>query len=147
MILIFPWEPGFDLNKIRMTMAPIWVDLLTLHPIFEDSALQLLGKVGKVVYVVPKYAHNKFANVCGYVKVNLSKPLKDYVGVMVEGIGDFKIDVAFQTLRDACFFCRKRGHLIQDCEALKQQEREELVREEEESVTFQEVKRKRQLVP
>lgn len=60
MVLIFPWEPSFDLNKICMIEAPIWVDLLTLNLVFEDSALELLGKV---VYATPKYARSKFSNV------------------------------------------------------------------------------------
>lgn len=38
----------------------MWVDLLMLNPIFEDSALELLGQVGKVVYATPKYARSKF---------------------------------------------------------------------------------------
>lgn len=56
MVLVFPWDPSFDLKLIRMSAAPVWVDLLTLHSVFEDSTLELLGQVGEVVYVVPKYA-------------------------------------------------------------------------------------------
>lgn len=92
---------------------------LTLHPIFEDYVLELLGQVGQVVYAAPKYARSKYSNVCSYIKVNVNEPLKDYVGVLVEDIGDFSIKVTFQTLPDACFYFRQRGHLIQDCGLLK----------------------------
>lgn len=108
MILVFPWDPSFDLKTTKTMEAPVWVDLLTLHPVFEDSALELLGKVGKVVYVVPKYAQSKYSNVRGYVKVNLNKKLEDYVGVSVEGIEDFSINMTFRTLPDA-FFTVDRG--------------------------------------
>lgn len=72
MVLIFSREPFFNLNKICMMEAPIWVDLLTLNPVFEDSALRLLRKVGKVVYAASKYARSKFSNVQGCVKVDLT---------------------------------------------------------------------------
>lgn len=98
-----------------MIATPVWVDLLTLHPVFEDYALELLGQVGQVVYAAPKYAKSKYSNVCNCVKVNLNEPLKDYVGVSVEDIGNFRIKVAFQTLSDACFYYWQRGHLIWDC--------------------------------
>lgn len=72
MILAFPWDPSFDLKMVRMTTAPMWVDLLIVSPVFEDLRLELLGQVGKVIYVAPNYAQNKYSNVRGYVKVDLT---------------------------------------------------------------------------
>lgn len=95
MILVFHWDPSFDLNTTRTTTAPVWVDLLTLNLVFEDSIVELLGKVGEVVYVASKHARSKFSNVHMCVKVNLTKPLKNYVMANVPEIGVFKIDVEF----------------------------------------------------
>lgn len=143
MVLVFPWDLSFDLKLIHTSTALVWVDLLTLHPVFEDLALELLGQVGEVVYVAPKYAQSKFSNVRGCVKVDLMKPLKDYVSVRMEGVGNFKIEVDFRTLPDAYFYCHKHRHLIRDCDLLKQQEYEEQLWEDEIHGTFCEVKCKR----
>lgn len=75
MILVFPWDPFFDLKTTHTTEALVWVDLLMVNPAFEDSALELLGKVGQVVYATSKYAHSNYSNIQGCVKVNLSKTL------------------------------------------------------------------------
>lgn len=56
MILAIPWEPGFDPKTTRTTEALVWVDLLTLNPVFEDDVGRLLGLVGSVVYLATKYA-------------------------------------------------------------------------------------------
>lgn len=55
MNLVFPYDPSFNLKMTQTTKALVWVDLLMLDPIFKDSALELLGQVGKVIYVAPKY--------------------------------------------------------------------------------------------
>lgn len=89
-----------------MTTTPVWVDLLIVSPVFEDFALVLLGKVGKVIYAAPKYAQNKYSNICGCVRVDLMQPIKDFVIVEVQGIGDFKMNVDFCTLPNACFYCK-----------------------------------------
>lgn len=144
MILAFPWEPSFDVKTISTTATLVWVDLLTLNPLFKDSALELLGQVGKVVYAASKYARSKFSNVRGCVKVDPTQPLKDFVEIGVEGIGIFKIDMDLWTISDACFYCRKRGHLMCDCDVLKKLEQEDLDHQDEEDGTFCEVKHKRQ---
>lgn len=59
-----------------------------------------------MVYVALKYARGIFLNIWGCVKVNLIKPLKDFVVVDMEGIENFKIDVACHTLLDVCFYYR-----------------------------------------
>lgn len=80
--------------------------------------------------------------------MDLMKPLKYYILVRVEGIGDFKIEVNFCTLPDACFYCRKHGHLIQNYALLKQQEHEEQLQMDEEHRTFHKVKcKKRSMSP
>lgn len=76
-------------------ITPIWVDLLTVNPVLEDYEEELLEMVGKVIYVAPKYADNKYSNIRGCVKVDLSKPLDNLVITKVKGIGIFKIDIDF----------------------------------------------------
>lgn len=78
-----------------------------------------------MVYAAPRYAQSKYSDVRGYVKVNLTKPLRNYVEVGVEDIGNYKIDMKFQTLLDACFYCKEHDHLICDYMALKEVEKEE----------------------
>lgn len=109
MILVFPWEPNFDLGTTHIMDAPVWVDLMTLNPVFERSTLELLGQVGPVIYPTSKHSHSKFSNVCGCVRVDLSKPFKEYVVAYVEDVGHFKIDVEFWTLLEACFFAINEG--------------------------------------
>lgn len=95
MILVFPWEPSFDLGTSYPTNAPVWVDLMMLNPTFEEFALELLGQVGTIVYMASKHSCNMFLNVRGCVRVNLTKHLKTYVVVFVEEVGIFKTDVEF----------------------------------------------------
>lgn len=140
MIMAIPWKPSFDLKTTRTTAAPVWIELLTLNPVFEDIVEVLLGLVGTVVYPATKHARNKYSNdVRGYVKIDLTEPLKEYVVANVPGIGTFRIDVAYRTLPDACYYCQKRGHLIQDCKALRLAEEEDMKRQEVENGTFQPV--------
>lgn len=106
MILAIPWEPSFDLKTTRTTAAPVWVDLMTLNPVFEDDVKDLLHLVGKVVYPTTKYSRSKYSNLRGCVEVDLTQPLAEFVIVSVPGIGNFKTDVEFRTLSDACFFCK-----------------------------------------
>lgn len=105
MVLIFLWEPSFDLKNICTIEAPVWVNLLMLSLMFEDFALEFLGQAGKVVYIAPKYARSKFSNVLGFVKVDLTEPSEDFVVADIEGIGHFKMNVAYSTLSHACFYC------------------------------------------
>lgn len=49
----------------------------------------------------------KYSKVWGVVKVDLTKHLRTYVVALVEWIGDFKIDVDYHTLPNACFFAAK----------------------------------------
>lgn len=58
-----------------------------------------------MIYVAPKYAHNKFSNVWGCMKVDLTEPLKKFVEIGVVNIDTFKIDVDYQTLSNAYFYC------------------------------------------
>lgn len=59
MILAFPWDPSFDVNTMRTTMVLVWVDLLTLNPVFDGSERGLLGQVGEVIYCASKNACSK----------------------------------------------------------------------------------------
>lgn len=136
MILAIPWEPSFDLKITRTMAAPVWVDLLTLNPIFEDDVEDLLHLVGEEVYPAMKYSCSKYSNLRGCVKVDLTQPLADFVITSVPRIGEFKIYVVFRTLPDACFFCEHHGHMICDCKELKK-----VKRGEKENDTFHEIKR------
>lgn len=107
MILAIPWEPNFSPKTTRTTAAPMWVDLLTLNPIFEDDVKRLLGLVGSMVYPTIKYAQSKYTNIRGCVKVDLTEPLQNYVVANILGIGAFRIDVEYRTLSDAYFYYRK----------------------------------------
>lgn len=44
MILAFPWDPTFDVKTTRMTVALVWVDLLTLNPVFMVLRLGFWGR-------------------------------------------------------------------------------------------------------
>lgn len=95
MILAFPWDPSFDVTTTRNMAALVWVDLLTLNPVFEGSERGLLGKVGEVVYITPKNSQSKYSNLQGVVKVDLTQPLQPYVVASVERIRDYKIDIDY----------------------------------------------------
>lgn len=50
--------------------------------------------------------------------MDLMGEMKDFVGVDVEGIDHFQINVVYHTLPNTCFYCHYRGHLIRDYEVL-----------------------------
>lgn len=128
MILEIPCEPSFDPKTTRTTAAPIWMDLLTLNPVFEDDVKRLFGLVGSVVYPTMKYARRKYSNVRGCVKVDFMQPLEDFMVANVLGIGTFRIDVEYQMLLDACFYYQKWGHMIHDFEAFHLMDEDEMKR-------------------
>lgn len=88
MILAFLWDPSFDMKTIRTTEALVWVDLMTLNLVFEGLERGLLKQVGKVMYVALQNARCKYSNLRSIVKVDLTKALRTYVVVPIEGIGD-----------------------------------------------------------
>lgn len=44
----------------------------------------------------------------------MNEDLIEYIDVCIPGVGNYKVDVIYRTLPDACFGC-KRGHIAQYC--------------------------------
>lgn len=46
---------------------------------------------------------------------NLNEDLIDYIAGKIPGVGEFKVDMSYSTLPDACFACKGRGHIARYC--------------------------------
>lgn len=103
MVLAVPWMVDFDANAMQTTKAPVWIDLPMLNPIFDYYSNQLLVKVGMVIYGQTTTTRSRFPHIHGCILCNLNKDLIDYIAIKIPGIGEFKVDVIYMTLPDACF--------------------------------------------
>lgn len=86
-----------------------------LNPIFEYYANQLLTKIGIIIYAQTSTTRSKFSHIRGCVLYNLNEDLIDYIGVQIPGVGEFKVDVIYRTLPNACFTCKGWGHIAHHC--------------------------------
>lgn len=46
---------------------------------------------------------------------NLNDDLVKFIAIRIPRVGNFKVDVNYNTLLDACFVCRGRGHIARYC--------------------------------
>lgn len=89
---------------------PVWVDLLSVNPVMEIYTNYMLKQVGRFIYSSSLASLSRFANIKGYVLVELDKPLKDVVEDDVPNVGIVRIDVAYKTLPFVCAFYKIDGH-------------------------------------
>lgn len=125
MVIAMPWTPDFDANAMRSTKAPVWIDLPLLNRAFEYYANQMLAKVGTVLYAQIANARSKFSHIRGCVLCNVNEDLIEYIDMSIRGVGTYRVDVIYRTLPDACFACKKRGHIARYCPAKSKKSRDD----------------------
>lgn len=103
MIMTHPWTANFDAKEMSSAKAPVWIDLSLLNPTFELYTNQMLSKVGKVLYAHITLARSKFSHIRGCVLCNLNDDLVEFINLSIPNVANFRVDVLYQTLSDACF--------------------------------------------
>ncbi|CAM6094214.1 unnamed protein product [Calypogeia fissa] len=112
-------QRDFDAHTMKTSQAPVWIDLPLVHPSMEIYANELLETVGKVVYVATTTSRSRFPHIRGCVLTDLNQDLVEYIVLDLPGIREFKIEVEYRSMPDACFVCRRRGHQARHCPTKK----------------------------
>ncbi|CAM6111896.1 unnamed protein product [Calypogeia fissa] len=122
LVMAMPWAPDFDALTMKISEAPVWIDLPLVHPAMEIYANELLETVGKVVYPATTTSRSRFPHIRGCVLADLNQDLIEYIILELPGVREFKIAVEYRSMPDACFVCRKRGHQARHCPTKKSKE-------------------------
>ncbi|CAM6083059.1 unnamed protein product [Calypogeia fissa] len=120
MILVTPWDPANNRDTCSQFHAPVWVDLLSVDPVLEVYANQLLGRVREVIYAATATARSQYSNIRGCVRVNFNQKLRKFVVGSLPGVAKFKIDVVYRALPGNCLFCFARDHEMYNCPKRKE---------------------------
>ncbi|KAL3701688.1 hypothetical protein R1sor_019710 [Riccia sorocarpa] len=94
----------------------VWLDLLNVDPMMEGMGRTLLSSLGSVLQVagVTKKMESKFANICGCVLMDMTKPLPSVLIMHMNAVQK-RVKIRYDILPDACFICHGRGHFARIC--------------------------------
>ncbi|KAL3687277.1 hypothetical protein R1sor_013586 [Riccia sorocarpa] len=108
-------------------MTPVWVELRDVKTCLMDFALEMLQRVGPVLYAAKNVETGKSNIIKGCVMADLSKDLKDVIKMVVPEPPDkiMKQAITYTKLPDACFICRERGYFARSCPTTQSQNEEQ----------------------
>ncbi|KAL3692707.1 hypothetical protein R1sor_006358 [Riccia sorocarpa] len=124
MVFCLPWDTRFTPDDLRSRMIPVWVELRDVKTCLMEFALEMLQKVGPVLYAAKNVETGKSNIIRGCIMVDLNKELKDVIKMVVPEAPDriMRQAVRYTKLPDACFICRERGHFARACPTVQKQE-------------------------
>ncbi|KAL3676017.1 hypothetical protein R1sor_025965 [Riccia sorocarpa] len=117
MVYALPWNPRFNPRELKTRSVPLWVELPEVLPNCVAYGLKMLNSLGVLLYA-SKNCETQHTNLIkGCVLMDISKPLKDEKFFRIPGIRDKLVrqKIRYSGFPDACFVCRKRGHIAADC--------------------------------
>ncbi|KAL3700768.1 hypothetical protein R1sor_018790 [Riccia sorocarpa] len=117
MVFPMPWDTRFNTKDLKSRAVPVWLQLYNVHPGLIKFGLNMLRKVGPIIYAA-KNTETQWINIVrGGILMDLSKPLPDFIPIMVPEAPGKIMQQRIRYLRfpDACFLCRQRGHFARSC--------------------------------
>ncbi|KAL3681067.1 hypothetical protein R1sor_024023 [Riccia sorocarpa] len=117
MVYTLPWDPRFNPRELRTRSVPIWGELPDVPPNCVPYGLALMATLGVLLYAT-KNVETQHSNLLkGCVLMDISRPLKDEKFFRVPGFRDKLIrqKIRYSGFPDACFECKRRGHIALNC--------------------------------
>ncbi|KAL3679051.1 hypothetical protein R1sor_022007 [Riccia sorocarpa] len=108
-------DRDFHPTKLYANILPVWLDLPRVHPLIEQYGDAMLDVIGEVLYKPIDKQTNQYSNISACILVDLAKPLKDTVDIIVYGTVIWSQIVHYHRLPDTCFNCQQRGHWVKEC--------------------------------
>ncbi|KAL3697231.1 hypothetical protein R1sor_011307 [Riccia sorocarpa] len=115
MVFLSPWSHDFNPTKLYANILPVWLDLPRVHPLVEQYGDAMLDVIGEVLYKTIDKQTNQYSNISACVLIDLAKPLKDTVDIIVYGEVIWSQIIHYRRLPDTCFNCQQRGHWVREC--------------------------------
>ncbi|KAL3694243.1 hypothetical protein R1sor_007894 [Riccia sorocarpa] len=127
MVFPLPWDTKFSTRDLKSRAVPVWLELNNVHPGLMNFGLNMLRKIGPIIYAAKNVETQRVNIIRGCVLMDLSKPLPEFIPIAVPEAPEkvMKQRIKYLRLPDACFSCRQRGHFARAC--LLNQNREEAV--------------------
>ncbi|KAL3685162.1 hypothetical protein R1sor_003184 [Riccia sorocarpa] len=117
MVFPLPWDTKFSTRDLKSRAVPVWLELSNVHPGLMNFGLNMLRKIGPIIYAAKNVETQRVNIIRGCVLMDLSKPLPEFVPIAVLERPQklMKQKIRYLRLPDACFSCRQRGHLARPC--------------------------------
>ncbi|KAL3682542.1 hypothetical protein R1sor_000564 [Riccia sorocarpa] len=117
MVFPLPWDTRFSTRDLKSRAVPVWLELFDVHPGLLKFGINMLMKIGPIIYAAKNTETQRINIVRGCVLMDLSKPLPEFIPIAVPEAPDrvMKQRIEYLRLPDACFNCRQRGHFARAC--------------------------------
>ncbi|KAL3689701.1 hypothetical protein R1sor_016010 [Riccia sorocarpa] len=117
MVFPLPWDSGFSTKDLKTRAVPVWVELHNVRIQNLELGIEMLKKVGPVLYATKNAESMRTTLIKGCVLVDLSKPLVEVIRMAIPKAPTkiWRQRVYYPRLPDACFVCRQRGHIARHC--------------------------------
>ncbi|KAL3697643.1 hypothetical protein R1sor_011719 [Riccia sorocarpa] len=117
MVFPLPWDTRFSTKDLKSRAVPVWLELYNVHPGLMRFGLNMLRKIGPIIYAAKNTETQRINIVRGCVLMDLSRPLPDFILIVVPELPGktMKQRIRYLRLPDACFSCRHRGHFARSC--------------------------------
>ncbi|KAL3680052.1 hypothetical protein R1sor_023008 [Riccia sorocarpa] len=83
--IVFPlsWDTRFTTRDLKSRAVPVWLELYNVHPGLMKFGLNMLGKVGPIIYAAKNTETQRINIMRGCILMDLSKPLPNFIPIMV----------------------------------------------------------------
>lgn len=115
MMAAIPWEKDLNSKPIGPNDLPMWIALLAMDPLLEIHVTFLLKQVGKMDFSSTSASLSKFANIYGYVLLNLDNPILGQVDIDMVDEGTIRVEVAYRSLLFTYDHYHEKGHPKELC--------------------------------
>jgi hypothetical protein len=113
--LVLLYDAALNIRELQFKATAVWVDLVSLHPVFEAEANRMLECIGPLVHSTVAEKRSQFQHIRGCVLIDITEDLTEGL-VMKDANGNRgMIEVKYRDLPEMCFVCRKEGHLLRLC--------------------------------
>ncbi|KAL3678152.1 hypothetical protein R1sor_021108 [Riccia sorocarpa] len=109
MVFPLPWDTRFTTRDLKSRAVPVWLELYNVHPGLMKFGLNMLRKVGPIIYAAKNTETQRINIVRGCILMDLSKPLPDFIPITVPEAPRkiMQQRIRYLQLPDACFMWRQ----------------------------------------
>ncbi|KAL3692017.1 hypothetical protein R1sor_005668 [Riccia sorocarpa] len=110
-----PWDTRFSTKDLKSRTVPVWLELSNVHPGLMTFGLNMLRKIGPIIYAAKNVETKRVNIIRGGVLMDLSQPLPEFIPIAVPEAPDrvMRQKIRYLRLPDACF--TGKGATLQEC--------------------------------